>query len=205
MDRDERHLIWTKLDIQMRTFSPYLRDDLQINPPQSNTVATTISEEIRSLDNQMVQEICEIDSVGIQSRLDELIAFQAWMDFAHYSPKPEIVRAQVITQNYVSFVYLGESVFKALRSKMASSTVTKKCCKFLSDNPIRAFRNAIAHANWKYKDDFSGIIFWARKGDQKDEPLAKWEVNQDDLGFWQALARCVGYVILTELQGRKKF
>ena len=188
----------------MRAFSPYLRDDLQITPPQSNTIATTIAEEIRSLDCQMVQEICEIDAVGLQSRLDELIAFQAWMDFAHSNPRPDITRAQVITQNYVSFVYLGESVFKALRSQMANDTVTKKCCKFLTDNPVRAFRNAIAHANWKYKDDFSGIIFWARKGDQ-NEPMTEWEVNQEDLNFWQALSRCTGYVILTELREHKNY
>jgi len=70
---------------------------------------------------------------------------------------------------------------------------------------IRAFRNAIAHANWKYKGDFSGIIFWARKGNQKNESLTKWEVNQEDLNFWQALSRCTGYVVLTELRDHKEF
>jgi hypothetical protein len=76
--------------------------------------------------------------------------------------------------------------------------VTKRCCKFLTDNPVRAFRNAVAHAKWQYKPDFSGLTFWSRKGGDASEPLTRFEVSQHDLGFWQALARCVAYVAYTE-------
>jgi hypothetical protein len=61
------------------------------------------------------------------------------------------------------------------------------------DNPIRAFRNAIAHGNWKYLSDFSGIEFWSQKGSDINEPYVKFEVLQEDLNFWQALARCTAY------------
>jgi hypothetical protein len=80
---------------------------------------------------------------------------------------------------------------------MPSTSTTRRCCRFLTDNPIRAFRNALAHANWRYKDDFSGLHFWARKGSDPNEPLSEFEVSQLELGFWQALARCISYVAFT--------
>ena len=53
--------------------------------------------------------------------------------------------------------------------------------------------------NWT-SEDFSSIVFWAKKGDQKNEPMCQWEVSQRQLDFWQTLARCVGYVVFTELR-----
>jgi len=192
---------WTEIDRQMQQFSPFLRDEFRIDPPLSNTIATTIATEVRAIEPEIVCEVRQTNDVPLEARLDELVAFQAWIDIVHCGqPHPAVVRAQVITQNYICFVYLGEAVFKTLRKHMAKSTVTAKCCRFLTDNPVRAFRNALAHANWRYKEDFSGIVFWAKKGDQKDEPMCQWEVSQHQLDFWQALARCVGYVVFTELR-----
>ncbi|MDT8302576.1 MAG: hypothetical protein RQ760_13915 [Sedimentisphaerales bacterium] len=141
------------------------------------------------------------DAIGIHSRLDELVGFQKWMDIVHSSQvHPAVIRAQIIAQNYICFVYLGDSLFKVLRKRIPNESVTKKCCKFLTDNPVRAFRNALAHGNWKYTGDFSGLIYWSKKGDRKDEPLTKWKVSKNQLGLWQAIARCTGYVVFTELQ-----
>ncbi len=115
------------------------------------------------------------------------------MDFASASGGlPAIARAQVIVQNYVCFVYLGESCFRDLRKALPPG-VGRACCAYLTDNPVRAFRNAVAHANWRYRSDFAAIEFWARKGASLDEPIVKWEVSQGDLNFWQALARCTAY------------
>jgi hypothetical protein len=55
----------------------------------------------------------------------------------------------------------------------------------------------LAHANWRYNEDFSGLRFWARKGSDPNEPLSDFEVSQLELGFWQAFARCVAYVAFT--------
>jgi len=121
------------------------------------------------------------------------------MDLVHDNPgHPGLTRAQVIAQNYISFVYLGDACFKTIRKCAPTGSVTKRCCRFLTDNPVRAFRNAVAHANWKYKSDFSGLIFWSRKGNDPTEEPSRFEVSQVDLGFWQALARCVAYVAYTE-------
>jgi hypothetical protein len=189
---------WSKLDAQMRRYSPRLRDDLRIEAAASNHLATTIARECAALPSDALAEIREHDVVSLHTRLEELIAFQAFMDLAHsIPPHPAVVRAQVITQNYVCFVYLGDSCFKILQRHAPSPSTTRRCCRFLTDNPIRAFRNALAHANWRYNDDFSGLHFWARKGSDPNEPLAEFEVSQLELGFWQALARCVAYVAFT--------
>ncbi len=77
---------------------------------------------------------------------------------------PQLTRAQVIVQNYICFVYLGEACFQVLRREAPTGSTVKRCCRFLTDNPVRAFRNAVAHGNWKYTPEFSGLEFWARKG-----------------------------------------
>jgi hypothetical protein len=108
-------------------------------------------------------------------------------------------RAQVITQNYICFVYLGEACFKALKKEVQAETATQRCCKYLTDNPVRAFRNAIAHSNWCYLPDFSGLEFWARKGADPAERPTRFEVRQQELDFWQSLARCTAYAAYLSL------
>ena len=114
--------------------------------------------------------------------------------FTQMRPRPEIVRTQVISQNYICFVYLKDTLFELLKRTMPSESITHKCCKYLLNNPVRAFRNSIAHGNWKYMTDFSGIEFWAYKGVPIAGPMDKWVVSQEDLSFWQALSRMVAYV-----------
>jgi hypothetical protein len=122
------------------------------------------------------------------------MAFQMFMDrYQQVNGEPAVARAQVIYQCYVCFVYLGDAWFKVLRKMMPSGSTTRRCCKFLTDNPVRAFRNAIAHGNWQYLSDFTGLEFWARKGNDPEEPLSRFVWGQNDINFWQVLARCVAY------------
>jgi hypothetical protein len=107
---------WSRLDTQMRRYSPRLRDDLRIETASSNHLATTIAEDCAALPSHALAEIRGQDVVGRHTRLEELIAFQSFMDLAHsIPPHPSVVRAQVITQNYVCFVYLGDSCFRFSR------------------------------------------------------------------------------------------
>lgn len=92
---------------------------------------------------------------------------------------------------------MGDGCFKVLRKAAPSASVTRRCCQFLIDNPVRAFRNSLAHANWTYREDHSGLVFWARKGSDFRESLARFDADQNDLNFWQALSRCVAYVAYT--------
>ena len=189
---------WSYIDEQMRSFAPFLRDQFGITPPQSNHLASQIANEIRSLPKETLDTIAAADPVGAHARLEELKGFQMFMDIVGSAdPHPAVVRAQVITQNYICFVYLGDACFKALRKAAPSGSVTKKCCQFLIDNPVRGLRNSLAHANWTYRSDYGGLVFWARKGSDLNEALTRFEVDNNDLNFWQALSRCVAYVAYT--------
>jgi hypothetical protein len=192
---------WSAIDNQLQRFGPFLRDQFKLSPDVSNKLASTMAQEVKGLRDDVINLICSEDTIGLRSRLQELVAFREWMDIANRNAQlhPAIGRAHVITRNYFCFVYLGDICFKILRKYAASGTVTKKCCKFLTDNPIRAFRNAIAHGNWKYRDDYSGLVFWARKGDDEDEPLSKFEASEDELNFWQAIACCTAFVTFTTI------
>lgn len=182
------------LDDQMKQWSSRLRDDLSILPPESNRLASTIASEVGFLSSEAKQRVKDASLVPLSARIEELRAFQGWMDLVHDSnPHPVVVRAQVITQNYICFVYLGEACFNVLRKELPTGSVTKKCCKFLTDNPVRAFRNAIAHSNWQYLPDFSGLEFWAKKGNDPAEQPTRFTILQQDLSFWQAIARCTAY------------
>jgi hypothetical protein len=183
------------LDKQMQQWSARLREDLKIDPAESNQLGTTITEEVGALADDAKVRVKEASQIPLEVRIEELIAFQGWMDVvsARSGAAPVVVRAQVVYQNYICFIYLGESCFNALKKELSAGSTTKKCCKFLTDNPVRAFRNAVAHANWRYLPDFSGLEYWARKGAEPTEPMVRFEVSRQDLSFWQSLARCTAY------------
>ncbi|MGD0217978.1 MAG: hypothetical protein ABSC45_10785 [Desulfobaccales bacterium] len=182
------------IDKQMSNFSGKLKTEVGLRDDEIAKVATLVAAEVRFLNPSTKAKIVAASPVPIANRVDELKAFQAWMDFAStVISNPAITRAQVIVQNYVCFVYLSEACFLALRKGTPPGSLTRRCSQFLTDNPIRAFRNAIAHSNWTYRPDFHGLVFWAKKGSVPDEPLSRFEVNQEDLNFWQALSRAVAY------------
>jgi hypothetical protein len=183
-----------KLDEQLIRWKDKLLMDVRVPADKYDQIATIMAKEIDALSEVAKEELKTASPIDVSSRIKELSAFQKMMDtFNRMTPIPEVVRAQVITQNYICFVYLKESLFETLKRVSQPETITKKCCKFLSNNPVRAFRNSIAHGNWTYKHDSSGLDFWARKGESRDEPMVKWEVSQDELNFWQALSRTVAY------------
>jgi hypothetical protein len=178
----------------MRYWSTRLYKELKIAPPESGALASTIAGEVQSLSFEAKERVRGASLIPLTARLEELQAFQEWMDSVHRStPHPAVVRAQVITELYLCFVYLGEACFGVLRKELPSGSVTRKCCKFLSENPVRALRNAVAHSNWQYLPDFSGLEFWAKKGPDPSEQPSRFVVLQEELSFWQALARCTAY------------
>jgi hypothetical protein len=194
-------MTWTRLDEQMAAWSGKLISEIKISEDDSHKLATKIASDVRFLSRDVKTEIAAASPIALHDRLQELRAFQGWMDMVTNSNvSPFVVRAQVITQNYICFVYLPESCFRILSKNTPSGSVVKKCTKFLGADRIRAFRNAIAHANWSYRGDFGAITYWARKGDHPNDPLLKFEVEQQELAFWQALSRCVAYAALSNLE-----
>ena len=167
----------------------------------SHKLATTIASDVRFLPLDVKSAIKTASPIALRHRIEELQAFQAWMDnLTGKDTAPPVVRAQVITQNYICFVYLPESCFSILRRSAPIGSAVGQCAKFLTDDRVRHFRNALAHANWSYRADFSAITYWARKESEPSEPLSKFEVEQSELTFWQALSRCVAYATFTSLE-----
>lgn len=190
---------WLALDQQMAVFAERLEREVKVSPTVVSKLATTIAADVRFLPAEAKVELRESTPVAIRDRLSEVQSFQSWMDVAHTVRNPSITRAQVITQNYICFVYLPESLFRVLAKHCPSGSAARKCAQFLSNNPVRSFRNAVAHANWTYRQDFGALVYWARKGADPDEPLQRFEVEQSELSFWQSLSRCLAYASLTSL------
>ena len=191
---------WKHLDAQMRAFATRLTSEVKLTPEMATKLATTIAADVRFLSSEQKAELRAASPVPLQDRLAELQAFQGWMDQAHtVRNHPFVTRAQVLSQNYICFVYLPEACFRVLAKACPSESAARKCAQFLNNNPVRAFRNAIAHANWTYRADFGALIYWARKGNAQGEPLERFEVEQDDLSFWQSLSRCVAYAAYSNL------
>ncbi len=195
---------YRQLDRQLGAFSGRLRTAVGLTGDEAAKVATLVAAEVRFLEPSERAAVFAASPIPLGNRLEELSAFQTFMDMAtRVRGDPALTRAQVIVQNYVCFVYLSEACFFALRKNSKPGSVTRRCCEFLTDNPIRAFRNAIAHSNWSYAPDFAGLVFWARKGSNPGEMLTRFEVSQDDLGFWQALSRGVAYAAYTSIDAAK--
>ena len=109
---------WTKLDGIMCQYSSKLRDDLSIPPQASRSLASSIAADVLALPPEVRRRIRDDDTIGLQKRVNELRAFEGFMDLAaelqrtsgSYAP---LTRAQVICQLYVVFVYLGDACLLA--------------------------------------------------------------------------------------------
>lgn len=187
---------FANLDNQIYQFKDQLIKKVIIPVQNADRVSSIISEEIRRNKADFLSEMKKVTPIDIKTRLEELTAFQTMMDNLNsleQPTNPETIRSQVITQNYICFVYLKDTLFDVLKRKSEQDSTLKKCTNFLLNNDVRAFRNAIAHGNWKYNKEFSGLEFWAHKGSDTDKPMTKFEVSQNELNFWQALSRCIAY------------
>jgi hypothetical protein len=199
------------LDKQLYQFKERLICDIGVEEKYLSVICTTIYAELSNLNNDELLKIELVSPVTIEKRIEELKAFNMMMDRVNYSDLkkyPEIIRSQVIVQNYISFVYLKDNCFDVTKNVISSGTLTRRICKFLLDNPVRAFRNSIAHGNWQYTFNPSGIIYFAHKGDikqnEKSEVMIEFIVFQDELNFWQALSRATAYTIYTYILEHKK-
>lgn len=190
------------LDAQVAEFAAEIKDALGLDGEVVRRLITTVGAELRFLPPDAKTEILAATPVDISARLAEVVAFQSFMDQirATRSPHPATIRAQVVYQNYVCFIYLGESLFRVLAKSAPSGSVSRKCARFLTDNPVRAFRNSLAHSNWKYREDFTGLVFWARTGTDPAEPMSEFQVVQRTLNLWQTMSRGIAYAAYQHLR-----
>lgn len=192
-----------KLNRQLAVHRKRLLTDVGLTADEASKVATLVASDIRFLSPDAKAEIKAASPVQIAARIDELLVFQAWMDLAHSLPKhPTIVRAQLIVQNYICFIYLKDACFEVISKQAAPKSVAARCAKHLSRGAVRDFRNAFSHANWQYNSTYTGLECWVlQNSHNRSGPLKHFCVSQDDLTFWQALSRAVAYATYLQLAG----
>jgi superfamily II helicase len=190
-----------KLNRQLAVHRERLITEVGLTADESAKVATLVATDISFLSAKLKSQIKTVSPVSIAARLDELIVFQAWMDMARSFPKHPInLRAQLLVQNYVCFVYLKDACFEVISKHAARKSVAARCASHLSRGAVRDFRNAFSHANWQYNSTYTGLECWVRKNPRsRSGSLRHFVVSQNDLTFWQALSRAVGYATYLQL------
>ena len=94
--------------------------------------------------------------------VEELTAFQAWMGIATANAgNAPIVRAQVMTELYVAFVWLRDSLIKPIQVHVGPNTAFSALARYLNGGQRRLLRNAVAHGRWCYLPHFGGLEYWA--------------------------------------------
>ena len=188
-----------------------LSADVGIDAQYLSKVSTTIRNELSLLTDEQLLEIEKSSLVPLEDRIQELGRFDELIHYVIDNQKSiSGNRKACITtyRNYMLFVYLKDNCFEVTKKLMPSKTMTKRICRFLLDNPLRAFRNAIAHGNFYYNiKNTQSIIFYAYKGESKDNvdasEMTMFEVYLDELNFWQELSRGTAYTIYGFIVDRK--
>lgn len=95
------------LDKQLHQFKDRLVVDVGVEERHLTTICTTIYEELSQLTDEQLDKIEFASPVKLETRIEELMAFNMMMDRVNKQLKkfPEIVRTQVIVQNYIAFVW----------------------------------------------------------------------------------------------------
>lgn len=191
------------LDEQLAVFRDRLCSEVGLKSNEAGKVATLVAADIRFLPIEAETEIKAASPVPLSARFEELVAFQAWSDFAtSVRNSPAITRASVVVQNYICFVYLKDACFEVVAQRAPIGSVAARSAEYLSRGAVRDFRNAFSHANWRYNATFTGLECWVLQ-DVRDRsiPMRHFEVSQADLNFWQALSRGVAYATYEQLRG----
>lgn len=186
----------TMLDHQLRRISGGETPELPVEA--WGHLATTIHHDVVSLGPTTMQQLRADLLIPSDRYVEEMEAFQAWTDIAKAnSANPVIVRAQVITELYVAFVWLRDSVMKPAAAAVPDGSALGIVEGFLSSGQRRLFRNAIAHGRWCYRTDFSGLEYWARPNNGQSHQ--RFEISQEVLGAWQVLSRGTAIAVLLAL------
>lgn len=160
-------------------------------------VATDIHNAVVSLESSAKDDLRQALMVPPDRYVEELSAFQGWIEIAHQNrDNPFVVRAQVMTELYVSFVWLKDSVMKPASEFLLDGTFDA-VETFLRTGQRRLLRNAIAHGRWCYLPDFSGLEYWAEPS--RHQPHERFEIDQRELGLWQVLSRGTAIAVLLGL------
>jgi hypothetical protein len=156
-------------------------------------IPSTIHAEVIALGEAVHNRLRNEIAIPPEVYLEEMSAFQSWMDVSrNVASNPVIVRAQVMTQLYVAFLWLRDSLMTPVSNALPGGT-TAAVVEFLSSEDRRRLRNSVAHGRWRYQPDFSGLECWDGR------PPKRFVVSAADLGAWQLLSRASTTAVLLAL------
>ncbi len=159
-----------------------------LSEAECSLIATSIHNEIVGLGETTIRQLRSDVLISPERYVEELKAFQEWMELAHANRTiPAIVRAQVMTELYVAFVWLRDSLMSPIAAVLPEGSVFFRVDKFLRSGARRSLRNAIAHGNWCYLPDFSGLEYW--DGPPRGNSHQRFELDNAELDRWQLLSR----------------
>jgi hypothetical protein len=82
---DEHTMSWSHLDDQMKAYHDELTSLVRVGPLMADRLATSIASEVRFMEPQKKKAIRDATPVKLSARLDELGAFQSFMESVHIS------------------------------------------------------------------------------------------------------------------------
>lgn len=185
------------LDKQLQAAST-LSEAPNLSAETWSKLATTIHDEIAALDELTIRQLRADVLIPPERYLEELDAFQRWMEIAHANrSNPVIVRAQVMTELYVAFVWLRDSLMTPLGAALPDGSAFSAVERFLRAGTRRRLRNAIAHGHWCYLPDYSGLEFWSEL--HRGQPHERFVIHDVELGNLQLLSRGTAIAALLAL------
>ncbi|HEY9562644.1 MAG TPA: hypothetical protein VIR30_02640 [Nocardioides sp.] len=161
-------------------------------------LASTVYDEVRALDEAATNRLRTSLLIPPERFTEEMSAFQAWMDLAHSEgDNPVIVRAQVMTELYVTMVWLRDSLMRPVAAALPVAGTYSAVERFISGGQRRLLRNAVAHGRWCYLPGFDGLEYWAEP--TRGGTHQRFEVSAEVLGSWQMLSRGTAIAVLLAL------
>jgi len=164
-------------------------------------VPSAVYAEIRSLPESAHNRIRSSMKLAPERFLDELSSFQAFEEIVLADGPalvpPPVMRARLIVLLYTSFVMLRDSMLASVREEVPSESVSRRVFEFLAKDDLRRFRNSIAHGNWDYAADFTGLVYWAEPS--RGSPHVEYRVDEQTFDFWHRLSRAASYAAVLAL------
>lgn len=199
-------------DKSLSRHSYRLINDVGVEPQFLSQISTTIYHELSKLTFEQFNAIQGASPVDIEYHYQMLAQHEkALRDVPDMQNmlSVEINLGLVIYSYYMTFVYFKDNCFDTARKNLPDRTISKRICRFLLANPVRAFRNSIAHGNWQFlysepnkqgiKTNLRRIVFFANNGESKPDvslqDMSRFEVTIDEIDFWQELSRITAMTI----------
>ena len=149
------------LDRQLSAFH-WNTDAPAIPPADRPRVATLVHAEVAALPEVRMNQIRQQILIPPERYVEEMTAFQAWTSLSDALGRdPVVVRARVMTELYVSFVWLRDALMAPVAGATPANGTVAVVERFLKSGRRRLLRNAIAHGRWCYLAQFDGLEIWA--------------------------------------------